>query len=127
MWNTGVLGLHVADANLLEEVAAATNTVWRHAKAYQIEQFLTGFFFKSTRIASCRREVFHYWPKFVRIPFDATLAEALRQRSGESLAARADRIYALRPRSSPKMKLKEVIREVSRAVGLSAPGAIKSH
>ncbi len=127
MWNTGVLGLNTADAVLLEQVAAATNPIWRQVKAYPIEQLLTGFFFRTTRIGSCRQSVYHYWPKPVRIPFGAILAEALKERPGETIMGRAERIYALRPVSSPGTKVKEVVRELSRAVGLSAPGAIKSY
>ena len=121
MWNSGVVGLHTADAHLIEQVICLSDAIYQRsltpssgkpaawcALSEQVawSRVLAG----AARVRECGDIVFHYWLHDLRTPFQKVLAERL---EGTPLPLRqelADEIYQLRPQASRPQGVKANIK-----------------
>ena len=126
MWNSGVVGIHSADIDLMREVLDVTDQMWRQVKVHHIEQFLAGYFLARNKLSKCPDIVFHYWPGYMRKPFRKKLPDLLAQDAKLPLAARAKRAYESRPRPPVLRAIEARVRRTLRYFGVPVPGMIKS-
>ncbi len=99
MWNSGVVGIHPADAPIIQHAIDLTDQIVAESPINTTEQFALSALLEShTRLQPCDDLVFHYWSMRYRRPFRQTIDELLQTTDGLSESERARRFYARRPR-----------------------------
>lgn len=111
-WNSGVVGVHPADAALVEEAVALSALINRLSGARTAEQMALGQLLERyTKLRGCRDIVFHYWWPPVRRDFSRDLPQLLKATAHLDPANRWAALHSQRPHHSPKFRLKRWIRE----------------
>ena len=78
MFNSGVIGLHAADAAVLDEVLVLTDQIYYFAPMIIIEQLAFSIcLHEFTRLQQCYDVISHYWKPALRTAFQAQLARVL--------------------------------------------------
>ena len=138
MWNSGVIGLHADQIDLLREAVHLTDQIWKLAtpfepygeRVHHAEQFATAFFLQTLPLRECIDVVYHYWLLELRAPFKPYLSANVCTTDVAFDRSRARSLYANRPREAlaPRLKnrAKMVLRRVLRQAGLTAPGFRRS-
>jgi hypothetical protein len=127
MWNAGVVGLHPADAHLIEHVICLSDAIYQRsltpssgkAAAWCLlsEQVAWSRVLASAaRMRECGDIVFHYWLDDLRMPFQKVLAERLEGTTSPMRQKLTDEIYQLRPQASRPQGVKANVKSWIRSL-----------
>jgi hypothetical protein len=129
MWNSGVIGIHHDDLQLIVESLHLTDQMWPKLqpwapgkKAHHLEQFATGYFLERLKLSECDDIVYHYWPEHLRDPFAKKVGHLVHPAQGMSLLDHANYAYQRRPQADLFRKVKMRVREFLRSAGVRVPG-----
>jgi len=127
MWNSGVAGIHTADANLLDESLNLIDQIWvGYQGSHDVEQFALGQVAeRRARIVETSDIVYHYWPKFLRDSWKRRLPDLLAATATLPLDERADVLHHERPRARGKQLMKYAVKQGLRAAG-RPPTSVRS-
>jgi hypothetical protein len=121
LWNSGVVGLHRADAAFCDEALSLTDQLLEHGfaeRSHTAEMVAFGVVLaRRSKIRECRDVITHYWPAKIRKPFLIRLREVWADRSIDQQTA-FDRLWADRPRESLEDRLKTRVKRTAAGVGL---------
>lgn len=107
MWNSGVFGMHPADAHLLTSILALTDRIVEEEPIYTSEQFASSYMLATqTDLRPCDDVVYHFWSKIYRRPFRSRMPQLLRRTEGMSEAERAAVLYSIRPTTPFRRKMR---------------------
>jgi hypothetical protein len=107
MWNSGVAGLHPADIRLLASSLELTDRIVAEEPINTSEQFATAYLFETqTHLRPCDDIVYHFWSMPYRRPFRPRMMEVLRSTEGMPEAERAERLYAIRPQTALRRRMR---------------------
>jgi hypothetical protein len=131
MWNSGFLGLHSADAGLMNEVLHLIDQTWplvKNApiKVHHVEQFATGYFLERTTISESHHIVYHSWPESTRGPFRERLPALFAAGADAASHERAKLLNAARPQVDYLPKLKTGVRTALWRLSLRVSGTWSS-
>ena len=99
IFNSGVIGLHEADVDLVDEVIDLIDQMSPHTDYFAIEQFALGICLSQrTRLGLAGDVVHHYWHPAQREPFQAHLTRVLHDPSLQSPEERFRRLSWARER-----------------------------
>lgn len=63
LWNAGVIGLHPADANLLDDAISFSHQLYERSQSPLSEEFAVSYVLtRHTRVRGSSDVVYHYWP-----------------------------------------------------------------
>ena len=137
LWNAGVLGLHPADAPLLDDAIHLTHQVYERSGSHIAEQFAISYFMdRRTRVEPSSDAVYHYWPylrsydpPFEETAFSRTVQEVVARTAGMPLEQRAAEVA--RHRYRPPLlgeggRLYWPIRNVLESLGAKPPSVRRS-
>lgn len=128
MWNSGVTGIHPADAVLLDDTLTVVDQLWG---AFPQRLFLEQFALSSTVVRATRPQatddvVYHYWPEVLRRPWHQFLPTLLADTAELPPAARADALHRHRPRSKGRDAARFAAKQALRTLGLRTSGVRSS-
>jgi len=120
MWNSGVTGIHPADASLLDDALVFLDQLWHaYPAGFFLEQFaLSTVVGHAARPQSTADVVYHYWPEVLRGPWRHVLPELLADTADLPPAARAEVLHRHRPRARAGVAVKFAAKQAWRSVGL---------
>ena len=105
MWNSGVIGIHALDANLIDEAINLTDALWPKVRSVMtVEQFSIGVVLKNNRISETSDIVVHYWRPDIRVKFREHLARCIS--CAVPLSVQLEEIWPYRPRPNAFERLK---------------------
>ena len=97
--NSGVIGIHEADARLLDEVLNLVDQICPHLDYFGTEQFsFSACLAQYSALSYANDVVHHYWPPAARELFHQHLAQTLHDSSIGSYDARFARLFRVRER-----------------------------
>jgi hypothetical protein len=97
--NAGIIGLHEADAPLLDDVLHLVDQICAHVDYFGNEQFaFSACLSGRTRLTHADDVVHHYWHPAIRAPFQAVLSGVLQDRTIGSWDERFRRVRQVRER-----------------------------
>lgn len=97
--NAGIIGLHEADAPLLDDVLHLIDQICAHLDYFGNEQIaFSACLSARTRLAYAENVVHHYWQPAIRTPFHAVLSRILHDRTIGSWDERFRRVRQVRER-----------------------------
>jgi hypothetical protein len=119
MWNSGVSGIHPADAHLLDDTVVFLDQLWQ---TFPQGIFLEQFALSATvaRVAKPRATddiVYHYWLESLRRPWRQRLPELLADTAHLPPGARADVLHHQRPRAQGLEAARFVAKQAWRSLG----------
>ncbi len=118
-WNAGVVGLHVCDAPLLEEVVHLTDQFCEKTRLHVLEQFAFSFIFATrTLLQGTSDLVFHYWPPYLHKPFREGLPQLIEQSVGMPIHDAAEFLFRHRPRPTAARRCRVVGKRILQFLGL---------
>lgn len=119
MWNSGVVGLHHADASLLDDVITVNDRLYGRSREFNVEQFAFGCCLdQRTTLQEARDVVYHYCHPALKASFQRSFAD-FRLRCGNlSYQDRAACCYEFRPRWDSLNEAKIRFKLCLRALGL---------
>ena len=119
MWNTGVIGLHCDDANLLDNVIHLTDQFCSNSDLHILEQFAFSYLLQTkTQLRESSDLVFHYWPPYLHKPFQKVLPGLLQQAEKLESAEKTRWLYAGRPRPTLARRGKVILKRLGQWCGL---------
>ena len=120
MWNSGVIGLDVADISLLDEVVHLIDQIYPHVRLYTTEQFAFGVCLgRFTRLHECYDIVYHYWPMTSRVRFREQLRRVLSDPAIPTYEERFRHLSPYRPFQSVKGRVRFRLIRLAERVGYS--------
>jgi len=119
MWNSGVVGVHPADSDLVAEALRLTDEVYaQHDGLFTVEQLATGHAFaQGATVSPSSDVVYHYWHDLVREPFRRRLPSLLAETAGLPLEERLEVLHRARPRLVGRERARFLAKELYRATG----------
>jgi hypothetical protein len=104
MWNTGVVGVHASNLNLVSEALVLSDQIWIDAdptgaygkKIHHAEQFAMGYAFRDCRLSEAVDTVYHYWPSVAKAAFGRVLPGLVESGVGDQSPENLQHIYAAR-------------------------------
>jgi hypothetical protein len=125
-WNAGVVGMDVEDAPLLENVLHLSDAFCEQAKDRTAEQLAFSIVLATrTRIVKASDIVVHYWPPYIRRPFESRLQQMLEESAHLPLKERCEWLYSQRPQPTLSRRGKVLVKRAAKRVGL-LPGRVAS-
>jgi hypothetical protein len=126
MWNTGVVGVDVADRALLLQARDISDEIWRTArddgpygqKIHHAEQFAMGFAFRRCQLNEAADLVYHYWPPSAKMAFGAILHDRLPPVLANPSPQAIDALYATRYRETGLASVRDSVKMAVRAIAL---------
>jgi hypothetical protein len=119
MWNSGVVGLHPADMHLLSSSLELTDRIVAEEPINTSEQFATAYLLETqTHLRPCDDIVYHFWSMPYRRPFRPRMMEVLRSTEGMPEADRAEKLYAIRPQTALRRRMRNRLLRWSDRLGL---------
>lgn len=119
MWNAGVIGLHPADASLLDEVLSLTDHLCKLSDLHVLEQFAFSHVLATrTSLREAADLVFHYWPPYLHEPFRKKLPLLMKSVEHLPLEQKIETLYAYRPRAGFLRRSKVIAKRVLQFAGL---------
>jgi hypothetical protein len=127
MWNSGVVGIHPSDGDLVREALHLTDQLYaEHPELPTVEQLALGCLLESrTTVSPASDVVYHYWHPIVRAPFSERLPSLLEATAGLPLEQRLEALHRARPRLHGRDRAKYLARRAYRASGRRT-GSIRS-
>lgn len=123
MWNSGVIGIHSADAACVDSALHMLDQLGEVAAgAHYIEQYAVGQSLERLELRETADIVFHYWPSHLRAPFKKRIFDVLAQGEGQPLPERAQLAYAHRPRATLVSAIKMQAKAILHHAGLPSGG-----
>jgi hypothetical protein len=120
VWNSGVVALHPDDAALLDDWLHLIDEIWAgHRASHDIEQFALGQVLeRRLRIRRSDDIVFHYWPLYLREPFDLKVPSLIAAAGNHPGRDRLEELYRDRPRPRGLRLARVTARRAAQRVGL---------
>lgn len=119
MWNAGVIGIHPADACLLDDVLSVTDQLLQNSDLHVLEQFAFSFVLSQhTLLREGHDLVFHYWPPYLHQPFRERVAELMAISADMPLEQRIHYLYSHRPRPTWIRRGKVIAKRILQMAGL---------
>ncbi len=125
MWNSGVIGAHSTNVNLLKEALNLIDQMSSHNRApsvHHIEQFAVGHFLNRTNLRSCSDVVYHYWYEYLKIPFRNKLPTLLSSVVERPIQERAELVWNSKPRADARRRVAMATRIALRSLGFRVRG-----
>ena len=120
MWNSGVVGIHAANFDLLQKAVDIGDQI--HAcdsSLFSVEQFSLGQALRTrTRVKFADSQVFHFWHPDVRDAFTVDIVENIENLKTMDLPRRAAAAYAMRPRYRGRAWAKARAKKAAWALGV---------
>jgi hypothetical protein len=118
MYNSGVIGVHPANAGLLETTLAVMDRLHAMAPIFNVEQFALGVVLGGkSKLATCPEVLAHYWG-FPRYFYHVQAARMLdgyqRERIGALLDALRGQAFGVPPKSKPDQALTRLLAAAKR-------------
>lgn len=128
MWNSGVTGIHPADATVLDDTLALVDQMWQaFPRGGFLEQFaLSATLARTSRPRATDDVVYHYWPEVLRQPWRERLPGLLADTAALAPGARAEVLHRHRPRAQGRAAAKHAAKQAWRSVGLQTRGVRSS-
>ena len=112
IWNSGVVGCHPADVELVDEAFDFSGKIFEIGKPPIAEQMAFGLLFeKYTTLREARDVVFHYWYPPIRRPINEKLPQLLESLASLPIDQQAAALQKEFPRYSTKYLLKRWMRK----------------
>lgn len=119
MWNSGVVGLDPSDAGLIDIALQCLDELCRDSSLHILEQHaLSHVLGKYTQLQETGQDVFHYWPPYLRAPFQQKLPGILGKLEPLPLPERVRRGFRFRPRPGALRLAKVAVKRVLLHAGL---------
>ena len=119
MWNSGVVGIHVSDLSLLDEVVRLTDILLDEFYSPVMEQAAFSLILaEKTRLRSARDTIYHYCVSPDRQKFRAQLPELIAAAKGMPVERRVAWLYAQRTRPTWNIKARVFAKDTLNAAGL---------
>jgi hypothetical protein len=117
-WNSGIVGLHPADAALLDDVLCASDNLHRVTGVRTSEQLAFDHVLtKHTRVRSAWDVVYHYYTWRLRSQFKIALPKILTEANNIPDADRAQWLYDRRPRCRFRRRIRVRAEHALRRLG----------
>jgi len=120
-WNAGVVGLHSDDAPLLEDVLHLSDAFCQRTSDRTAEQLAFSIILEArTRIVKASDIVVHYWPPYIRRPFESRLPQMLQEIAKLPPEQRYEAAYSQRPRPTLPRRGKVLFKRAAKRAGFLA-------
>lgn len=128
MWNTGVVGVDVADRARIEDALALSDAIWRDAdpagpygrRIHHAEQFAMGYAFRHAQSSEAADCVYHYWRADAKAAFGERLPDLVAAGLADPGPATLARAYARRYRERGPDVWKDRVKMAVRRLALRA-------
>lgn len=119
MWNAGVIGLHSADAGLLNQVLELTDFLLNFTAVHIVEQFAFSWVLqRHTQLSEAADVVFHYWPPYLHQPFKGKLPQLWERAVTLPESERLAVLYRHRPRAGLSRRVRILVRNALQLLGI---------
>lgn len=119
MWNSGVIGVDVADADRVRAALRLIDAVWAHEqRVHTLEQFALGHLLADGELRESDDLVFHYWHARQRAPFLARLPAIIARAREMPLDEAAKWSWQQRPVERPVRRAAGLLRNVVHRAGI---------
>lgn len=120
MWNSGVVGIDVADTARVGEALRMIDEVWAHERSVRtLEQFALGHVFAEGELCESDDLVFHYWHARQRAPFLARLPDLIARARQMPLSEAAEWSWRQRTVERPIRRAAGILRNAVHRSGIN--------
>jgi hypothetical protein len=118
-WNAGVVGMHPDDAPLLDDVLHLSDALCQRTSDRTAEQLAFSIILSAkTRVVKASDMIVHYWPPYIRRPFESRLPQILEQSAKLPPEQRYDWLYSQRPQPTLPRRGKVLFKRAAKRLGL---------